>query len=426
MRLIRNPNSASSDHLQSDGQVTARLQVVADHSAETSEGRQNGPALPVENRQSPAAPAEHPDLAPITQSDRRGRRKRLVLGGVLAAIVAFGGYEAYRWISVGQYLVSTDDAYVEADVTQLSARATGYVATIVPANTAVKKGDVIMALDDTDYRIALQAAQDKVATQQAALARFDAQIGVQHSAIAQARAQVAAGEAQARRAEADYGRAAALLSTVAGNRQSVDRALAERDQARANVELAKAQVMQAEANLTVVQAQRIEAEKVLAEFRTQIDKAQRDLDYAVLRAPADGVFGNKGVDVGALVQPGTRVGALVPRESLHVTANFKETQLANLQPGQIVKIEVDALDGGEIEGRVESLSPGSGSVFSLLPPENATGNFTKIVQRVPVRIALPSDAHAERVLRAGLSVVVTIDTKAAAKEAAVNTAELKR
>lgn len=419
MRLIRNPNSPASDRLQSDGSVSARLHPAAnDHSPDSPEVAFS----PVENRAEP--PVEHPDLAPVVSSDRRKKRKRLILGSVLAAVLALGGYEGWRWISVGQYLVSTDDAYVEADVTQLSARATGYVKSVLAENTPVKQGDVILSLDDTDYRIALQAAQDKVATQTAALARFEAQIGVQQSAIAQSKAQLAAGEAQARRAEADYGRAAALLATVAGNRQSVDRALADRDQARANVELAKAQVAQAEANLAVVQAQRVEAEKVLAEYRTQVDKAQRDLDYATLRAPADGVFGNKGVDLGALVQPGTRVGALVPRQSLHVTANFKETQLANLRPGQKVTVEIDALNGSEIEGEVVSLSPGSGSVFSLLPPENATGNFTKIVQRVPVRIALPADAHAEQVLRAGLSVVVTIDTKAAAK--ATNTAELKR
>jgi len=424
MRLIKNPNSAPTDRLQSTGVVSAPLPAANDHSPDRSAGF---PALaenPVENRRE-APVTEHPDLA-AASPQRKSGRKRLILGGVLAAIVAIGGYEGWHWVSIGQYLQSTDDAYVEADVTQLSARATGYVKTVLAENSVVKKGDVIMALDDTDYRIALQAAQDKVETQTAALARFEAQIGVQQSAIAQARAQVAAGEANARRAEADYNRAAALLSTVAGNRQNADRTLAERDQARANVELAKAQVAQAEANLAVVQAQRVEAQKVLAEYKTQVEKAQRDLDYATLRAPADGVFGNKGVDLGALVQPGTRVGALVPRESLHVTANFKETQLANLRPGQKVTIEVDALGGEEIEGTVVSLSPGSGSVFSLLPPENATGNFTKIVQRVPVRIALPDDAHAEQVLRAGLSVVVTVDTKATAKANATNTAELRK
>jgi len=172
----------------------------------------------------------------------------------------------------------------------------------------------------------------------------------------------------------------------------------------------------AEANVAVLKAQRAEAAGVLTTQKLALEKAQRDMDFTVLRAPYDGVVGNLAVQEGDLVSVGSRLAAIVPVNALYIEANFKETQLAGLAPGEHVKIHVDALEGEDIEGTVASLAPASGSVFSLLPAENATGNFTKVVQRVPVRIELPADALNSGHLRAGLSVVVSADTRTIPQE----------
>jgi membrane fusion protein (multidrug efflux system) len=171
----------------------------------------------------------------------------------------------------------------------------------------------------------------------------------------------------------------------------------------------------------VLRAQQQEAERTLKELQTAQAKAERDLSFTQVRAPIDGVIGNRAVQVGDYVQTGTRLAAVVPLDDVYIDANFKETQLSRLKPGQPVKVSVDALPEHDLKGTVSSVSPASGSVFSLLPPDNATGNFTKIVQRLPVRIRLPADVTAERLLRPGMSVVVSVNTKQTAT-AATNTA----
>jgi membrane fusion protein (multidrug efflux system) len=187
--------------------------------------------------------------------------------------------------------------------------------------------------------------------------------------------------------------------------------MADRDRTEAGVKSAEAALVAARANVEVLRAQTREAENLAAELRTAVGRAQRDLDFAVIRAPFDGVVGNKAVEAGAYVSPGSRIAALVPLQSVRVDANFKETQLGRVRPGQEVHIHVDAYPDRDIVGTVESLSPASGSVFSLLPPDNATGNFTKIVQRLPVRVHVPEDVAREGLLRPGLSVVVRVDTR---------------
>jgi membrane fusion protein (multidrug efflux system) len=184
-------------------------------------------------------------------------------------------------------------------------------------------------------------------------------------------------------------------------------------------------VIAAKANVEVLAAQKREAENLAGELRTAADRAQRDLDFTVIRAPFDGVVGNKAVEAGAYVQPGSRVAALVPLQSVRVDANFKETQLAHMKPGQPVTISVDAFPDRKIVGEVESFSPASGTLFSLLPTDNATGNFTKIVQRLPVRIRVPADVAREGLLRPGLSVVVKVDTRGPEQAQPVRTAQAK-
>ncbi|WP_414471539.1 HlyD family secretion protein [Microvirga sp. M2] len=346
---------------------------------------------------------------------RKRSRKKPVIAVVLLGALAFGGYEGYHWWTDGRFMVSTDDAYVQADITILSAKVSGYVSSVaVTNNQGVKAGDLIAKIDDGDYRFALQGAKDKLATQESAIERIGRQIEAGRASATQAEAQILAEQAELERAESDYARQQQLARSDYTSRASLENAKAARDSAQAKVKSAEAALAAAKANVDVLAAQQNEARRVAAELQTSVDKAQRDLSFTEIRAPADGVVGNKAVEVGTFVQPGARLAALVPLTSVHVDANFKETQLSYLQPGQKVKIEVDAFPNANIVGTVESVSPASGAVFSLLPPENATGNFTKIVQRVPVRVAVSPEVAQQGLLRPGLSVVVDVDTRTSA------------
>lgn len=352
---------------------------------------------------------------PAVESKRKLGKKPIILA-VLGAALAFGGYEGHYWWTTGRYLVSTDDAYVKADITILSAKIAGYVESVaVTNNQSVKAGDLIAKIEDGDYRLALQAATNKLETQRTAIMRIGRQIEAARAAVAQAEAQVAAAQADAERAEADYARQVQLSRSDFTSKASLENAKASRDRAQASVKSAQAALAAARANVAVLSAQQTEAERAAAEQQTAVERAERDLSFTEIRAPVDGVIGNKALEVGTFVQPGARLAALVPLNSVHVDANFKETQLASLKSGQQVQIEVDAFPDIPIAGTVESVSPASGAVFSLLPPENATGNFTKIVQRVPVRISVGDDVASQGLLRPGLSVVVSVDTRTGAQ-----------
>jgi membrane fusion protein (multidrug efflux system) len=371
---------------------------------------------PTAERVQPAREGQAEVSAPAAQ---RPSRKRIVIGMVLLAALLGGGYEGYGWWTNGRFMVSTDDAYVQADITILAAKASGYVASVaVENNGRVEAGQVIARLDDLDYRLGVQAAQDKLATQQAAIDRIGRQIEAATAGIPQSEAQIAAARADAERSAADYQRQIQLSQSDFASRARLEQAKADRDRAAATVKGAEAALVAANANVAVLRAQQGEAERLAAEYRTAVAKAERDLSFTVIRAPVSGVLGNRAVEVGAYVQPGTRLGALVPLSSVHVDANFKETQLAQIRPGQKAEIEVDAFGSRSFPAHVESVAPASGSTFSLLPPENATGNFTKIVQRVPVRIVLDPEVMKEAVLRPGMSVVARIDSRTAPAEPA--------
>jgi membrane fusion protein (multidrug efflux system) len=341
-----------------------------------------------------------------------------VLPLVIVAALGFGAKYGYDWYVTGRFIVSTDDAYVKADMSVVAAKVSGLVAAVpVVDNQHVVAGDVLVRIDDTDYRLAAASARNKLATQQATIARLAEQVNAQAPAIAQATAQLVANRADLARAEADYQRADSLARRDFGSKQQLDQARADRDRAQAAVTGGEAAIAAAKANLAVVKAQEGEAEHVLEELRTALTKAESDLAATVVRAPFAGIVGNRAAQPGQYIQPGTRLLALVPVERAYITANFKETQLADLKPGQKAHIAVDAMTGEGVEGTVESIAPASGSEFSLLPPENATGNFTKIVQRVPVRIAVPASFAASGKLRPGLSVVVEVDTRDPSKPA---------
>jgi membrane fusion protein (multidrug efflux system) len=374
-------------------------------------------ALPTQPAEARAPAPEPPKLlksppaAPAAPRRRLGRQ--LAVGAVLAAAAGGAGWFGYDWWTVGRFTVSTDDAYVETYNTTLAAKVPGYVATVlVSDNSPVRAGDVIATIDDGDYRLAVDSAREKIATEQASIARMAHQIDAQQAAVGQAEAQVVSAQAAAKRWDLELARQNFLAAKDFASRQTLEQAQASRTQAVAAVQAAQAALKSAAANVDVLKGQQKEAVETLAELRTALAKAERDLSFTVIHAPIDGVIGNRAMQVGDYVQPGQRLASLVPLDKVYVDANFKETQLSRLRPGQSVSIAVDALPEHDIHGTIESLSPASGAVFSLLPPDNATGNFTKIVQRLPVRIRVPSTVARQGLLRPGMSVNVSVNTKA--------------
>ncbi len=369
----------------------------------------------------PAVPALTKSVAPVAaapeskQKPARASRRKTVFGAIAAVAAVAAGWFGYNWWTVGRFTVSTDDAYVQAYNTTLAAKVSGYLASVpVTDNTAVRTGDVIATIDDGDYKLAVDSARDKVATQEATIARIGHQIAAQQAAVEQAKTQLLSAQAAATRTELELDRQNLLVARDASSRQLLEQAQANRDQAIAAVQGARAAIDSAAATVDVLKGQQQEAAGTLAELKTALAKAERDLSFTVIRAPIDGVIGNRAVQTGDFVQTGQRLASLVPLDEVYVNANFKETQLAHLRPGQPVTVAVDALPEHSFQGTVESFSPASGSVFSLLPPDNATGNFTKIVQRLPVRIHVPAAVARQGILRPGLSVVVSVNTKAGA------------
>jgi membrane fusion protein (multidrug efflux system) len=412
-----NPSSSGASPLHADASEAANvpgMETPAPDAAPRSFPAAR--AEPIEQRR-----AEKPaETAETKTAGKPSSRRRLLLGAASIAALIGASWYGYDYVTVGQYIVSTDDAYVGADMAIISPKVAANVAEVpIVENQHVKAGDTLVRLDDGDYKLAVDQAAAKLATQKAQLKTYDAQIKAAEATANQTRAQLDSYNASLIKAEADFVRTDELAARDFSPKASLDAARAARDSAKAQVAAGQSAIETADANVAVLKAQRQEAERVVRELEVALAKAERDLSFTVIRAPFNGVIGNRSVQVGDYVTPGKRLAAVVPLDKVYVDANLKETQLANVHPGEPAKIFVDALDGAAIEGTVESVAPASGSQFSLLPPENATGNFTKIVQRVPVRIAVPAD-KADGKLRPGLSVVVDIDTKgAAAKRASV-------
>jgi membrane fusion protein (multidrug efflux system) len=392
---VRDASAVLADQLP--GHVSE--EIVARRPAET-------PGSPSIDK--PAAAAAAP-AAP-----KSGKRKLVLMGIVILLALAAAGYGGY-YVLVGRFYVSTDDAYVRANNTTLGARVSGHIAAILPGdNTLVRTGDVIFRIDDGDYRIAVDAARTKIATQQATIDRIGRQVTALESAVEQAQAQVVSAEAALKRAGLDFDRQQALSTKGFASRATFEVSEAGRDQGVAAVKSAQAAYDAARDNVEVTKAQQTEARALLAELQTSLAKAERDLDFTSVRAPVDGTFSNRLVNTGDFVVVGQRLGNVVPLNDVFIDANFKETQLKRIRPGQPVTISVDAYGHRKFSGVVDSISPAAGSVFTLLPPDNATGNFTKIVQRLPVRVRVPKDVAKQNLLRAGMSVYTTVDTTAAA------------
>jgi membrane fusion protein, multidrug efflux system len=356
-------------------------------------------------------------------------RKKIVIAAVVLAL-AFGGYGGWHWWTLWRFQESTDDAYVASDVSVISPKIEGYIKEVrVRENQAVKKGEVLFVIDDSDFSAKVAQAEAAVATEQAAVATYVSRLDLQKAMIAQAQAAVLSAEADLVRTQQDYKRYAALMSTDFASRQRYDQAQADARKADAEAQKSRAALAAAQSQYGVLESQRQEEEARLQQARANLRLARNDLDDTIIRAPISGIAGNRAGQVGQYVKPGTELLSLVPLPRVYVTANFKETQLTRMRPGQRAEVSVDAYPDHPLVGRVESFAPASGAEFSLLPPDNATGNFTKIVQRVPIRIALPREGPLARLLRPGLSVTVTVDTRdqgeAVAADGIVGAAEAK-
>ncbi|MEY8097244.1 HlyD family secretion protein [Falsihalocynthiibacter sp. S25ZX9] len=350
--------------------------------------------------------------------------KRVVLAlvavGALAGIVDFG----HTYWTSGRFMIETDDAYVTADTTLISSRVQGYVSEVsVKQNDIVKAGDVLVRLDDGDYLLALELAKERVLTADQTIGRFGAQITAAEAGVAQAEAMKSVAEAQVRAAKSKWDRSQQLATRKVASQAQLDSSTEALETTTASLANANAAILNAKAQIGVLHAQQAEANGAKHELELAVKQAQRNLDLTVLRSPADGTLANLTLEVGDLVNPGALLAALVPMNDLYVEANFKETQIYEIALGATVHISFDAIPDQVFEGHVSSVSPATGSVFSLLPADNATGNFTKIVQRVPVRIDIPDAVMQTGHLRAGLSAIVEVDNRTGTHASAIAQAE---
>jgi membrane fusion protein (multidrug efflux system) len=411
-RVIRVEPDTTGDQPARDTAAVLAEQLRG-HLSEDVVGRQPAEAPARTVTEKPAAPAATANPA----APKPGKRK-LVLPGILALVALAAAAYGVHYLLVGRFYISTDDAYVRANNTTLGARVSGHLSSIMAGdNSLVRAGEVIFKIDDGDYRIAVDSVTTRIATQQATIDRIGRQVTALESAVDQAKAQVVSAEAGLKRAGLDYDRQQSLSDKGFASRATFEVSEAARDQGLAAVKSAQAAYDAARDNVEVTRAQQVEARAQLAELQTSLAKAQRDLDFTSVRAPVDGTFSNRLVSTGDYIVVGQRLGNVVPLDDVFIDANFKETQLKRIRPGQPVTISVDAYGHRKFAGFVDSISPAAGSVFTLLPPDNATGNFTKIVQRLPVRVRVPSDVARQNLLRAGMSVYATVDTREGAKDA---------
>ncbi len=350
--------------------------------------------------------------SPAPQKNRPAILKRVALALLIAATGLGVGKLAYDWWTVGRFIENTDDAYVGGDVTVIAPKVAGFIAQLdVTDNQQVHAGDLLLKLDDRDYRATLAKADAAVAVQQATLQNLDATRHLQEAMVAQAQAEITASDAEVVRTHDDQVRYKQLLTTDSASAQSAEAADTDYKRALADGEKYKAALAAAQRQLDVIATQKLQVQAAVNEASAQRDLAQLDVGYTELRAPIDGTVGNRSAQTGAYATIGSQLISLVPASGLWVDANYKESQLAKMHPGSPATIEVDSIPGKVFHGHVVSIAPATGAQFSVLPPQNATGNFTKIVQRVAVRIVLDHEADALGQLRPGLSVTAKVDTR---------------
>jgi len=353
-------------------------------------------------------------LPRMTVLHRRSRRLILTLAIALLLIAAAAAYGSYYWV-VGRFLESTDDAYVQADSTIIAPKVSGYLSKVlVEDNQPVKAGQTLAKIDDRDYVASLDQAKADVATAQADIENVTAELRQQQAVIAQAQATVAVDQANLTYAEQENTRYGTLANQGSASVETAQQAASRRDTARATLTRDTAAVTAVEQQVAILQAQLAKTRAALQHYQAVQEQAQLNLSYTNIIAPIDGVVGDRSLRVGEYVQAGTQLMAVVPLAAVYVVANFEETQLAGIRNGAPASIVVDTYSGKTVKGHVDSIAPASGEEFALLPPDNATGNFTKIVQRIPVKIAIDPNDPLRGDLRPGMSVTATVDTKAPA------------
>ena len=355
-----------------------------------------------------------PDAA-ATPARSGAKRTILILLG-LAALVAAAAWLGHWWV-VGRFIESTDDAYLQADSVTIAPKVSGYVTDVYVAdNQTVKAGDPLVKLDARQYQVALDQARATIDARAADIEHAQAQIEQQRANVAQAQAQQEVAQVSLRHANDEVARYAPLAATGAETTERLAELRSERDKAQATLAADAAAVTSSRSQIAALNAQLSQARAQLEAARANAAQSQLDLDNTVVKSALAGRVGDRTVRVGQYVQPGTRMLTVVPVQNTYLTANFKETQIGRMRAGQPVELHVDALPGHTLHGVVDSFSPGTGAQFALLPPENATGNFTKIVQRVPVRIRLETGPDTRSVLLPGMSVTVDVDTRSARED----------
>ncbi|TGN76250.1 HlyD family secretion protein [Bradyrhizobium yuanmingense] len=354
---------------------------------------------------------EYAKVPPAIPARNRVRRAALVLA--LLAGTATMAYYGHDYWTNGRYLESTDDAYVKADSTIVAPKVSGYITKVlVGDNEKVRAGQLLAKIDDRDFKAALDQAKADVAAGEASVRNIDAQLELQQPIIEQSTADVAAAEANLKFAQEERVRYDDLMKSGSGTIQRAQQTDAALRASSAQLQHAKSGLVAAQRKVDVLTTQRAQATAQLERARAVAQQAALNLSYTEITAPVDGTVGARSLRVGQYVQAGTQLMAVVPLDAVYVVANFKETQLTHVRPGQPVELHVDSFRNISLRGHVDSLSPASGLEFALLPPDNATGNFTKIVQRVPVKIVL-DDHSLTGLLRPGMSAVPTVDTKQA-------------
>jgi len=338
--------------------------------------------------------------------------KRAALALALTLGIAGAADFGYGYLTTGRYLESTDDAYVKADSTIVAPKVSGYIAEVlVSDNQPVKAGQVLARIDDRDFEAALAQARADVDASEAAVRNLDAQIALQQPIIEQESADVAAAEANLKFAQEEQARYDGLMKTGAGTIQRAQQTDAALREKIAQLQHGKSGLLAAQKKVDVLTTERAKAAAQVDRARAVERQMALNLSYTKITAPVDGTVGARSLRIGQFVQAGTQLMAVVPLDAVYVVANFKETQLTNVRNGQPVEIRIDSFHSTKLKGHVDSLSPASGLEFALLPPDNATGNFTKIVQRVPVKIVL-DDHNLTGLLRPGMSAEPTVNTKA--------------
>jgi membrane fusion protein (multidrug efflux system) len=358
------------------------------------------------------------ELAAAASVDKPVKRrwiKRTLLGATALVVLAGIAYEGQEYWTTGRFQVSTDDAYVQADNSAIAPKISGYIKDVLVAdNETVKAGQILARIDDRDYATALEQAKADVDAARATVDGKQAALDAQQSVIDAARATIDVDNANATYAEQNDKRYASLATNGYAAVQTAQLAASQITATKATIVRDTASLAGAVKQVDLLKAELAQAKAALAHDIAVQHQAELNLSYASVTAPIDGVVGNRTLRVGQYVQAGTQLMTVVPTSAAYIVANFKETQLTDVHAGQPVDVEVDMFPGKVYHGRVDSLAPASGQEFALLPPDNATGNFTKVVQRIPVKITIDADSAASGDLRPGMSVQPSIDTKTAA------------